>query len=87
MKPPIARADNYGSLPLFVEACGNWSATLHALVQELIKTFAGASLSKIFVPHGYDIDGIKFYRDVERFSGCIGGPSQYYLESCLRIRS
>lgn len=66
VQPPIALAHHHRGLPLFIQPGCYWTASLHALTKEVIKTFASATFREIFVSHSDDVDGIYFDGDVQR---------------------
>ena len=68
MQPPVARAYHNRGLTLFVQPGRNRTPPLHAFAQKVIKTLARAPFGKIFVPHGDNIDRVKFDRNVEPLS-------------------
>src|SRR2546423_4387226 len=81
MQPPIARANNNQHLALFVQSARHRLTTLHTFTQKIIKAFSCASFSKIFVPHGYDVDRVKFDGDIEGLD--TGGGLQKHMQSSL----
>lgn len=60
---------------------------MHALAQKVVEAFARASLSKIFVTHGDNIDRVKFDRYVEGVSAMAGRLPQDNLQGGPRVCS
>jgi hypothetical protein len=64
MEPPTAPTESYDSLALFVQPRSDRSAAFHPFIPKVVEACAGATLGKVFLTHGDNIDWIKLNRDV-----------------------
>src|SRR6185503_3084456 len=80
MEPPTATTESYNSLALFVQSRSHLGAAFHLFIHKVVVALAGATLSKVFVACGNNIERIKLNRDVERV-GPADGRSQNDLQN------
>ena len=62
-------------------------ATFHTFIQKIVKAFAGTALGKVLVPHGHNIDRIKFHRNVQRRGVDSGWPQDNLQRGFVARRS
>src|SRR5215210_6110475 len=69
MHPPTTRSQHHDRLSVLVELRSHGRAALHALVEEILKTHAGARLKTVLALHGGKVNRVELHGNADGRAG------------------